>query len=323
MIEMSVSGDDLPGILRGLHSHYFDKREPLKMLVDGDADEVIDEIRWFDGVIDEIRWFDRAMAREISAGLYFDEDGDVWMSISTTSVNCGHKDSEVSPKTVLDALDNCDFSLAAVLGPHGRWFAHNTPERFGLSNGHFGNAFAVAFKGDGFEQLVSRRWLEFGPWKTHWRGEELCLVQFHELDVDSETALKQALPGHKRMGIDDIGGFLRSPYLYSEDITGPYDAKKKLIKIIVPVGAEVPQRKMLDACALRTAGANDAGKRVDSVAFVFMTEADARKHLHELWLRELECRALIDGKEVRLDLDYQPTLDRPEWVNRMNEKESR
>ncbi len=312
MIEMSMSGDDLTEIFRELHARYFGRQAPLKMGVDYDESVTVDE-----------RWHQIVASRETSAFLDFDEDGDDWMSISSTIVNCGSKGSEVNPEAVLDALSSCDFRLAAVLGPHGRWFAHNTPRRFGFSNGHFGNAFAVAFKGDGFKQLVSRRWLEFGPWKTHWRGKNLCLVQFHELGIDSETALKQALPGHKRMGIDDTGGFLPLPYLYSEDITGPYDAKNKLIKIIVPVGAEVPQRKMLDACALRAAGVTEAGKRVDSVAFVFMTEADARKHLHELWLRELECRALIDGKEVRLDLDYHPTPDPPEWVKRLNEKEAR
>jgi hypothetical protein len=53
---------------------------------------------------------------------------------------------------------------------------------------------------------------------------------------------------------------------------------------------------------------------------VFLEEQNAERHLHELWLRELECRAVVGGREVRLDTDYHPAPDKPEWVRRLEER---
>jgi len=77
----------------------------------------------------------------------------------------------------------------------------------------------------------------------------------------------------------------------------------------------VEEGEMLEACALRLYQPIEVP--VDNVAYVFMTEEAARAHLHELWLRGLECRALIAGRETRLDNDYAPHPDPPEWARHL------
>ena len=76
---------------------------------------------------------------------------------------------------------------------------------------------------------------------------------------------------------------------------------------------------MLANCALRlhhrlTPGQPDP---VDAIAYVFIEEADARAHLHELWLRELECWVVDGAGKRRLDADYRPVPDPPQWVKRL------
>ena len=34
------------------------------------------------------------------------------------------------------------------------------------------------------------------------------------------------------------------------------------------------------------------------MAFIFVGEAKARRYLHELWLRDHECWAIVDGKRT-------------------------
>ena len=81
-------------------------------------------------------------------------------------------------------------------------------------------------------------------------------------------------------------------------------------------------RRMRDACAVRYQHRNDppAEKPIDQVAYVFLDEADARAHLHEPWLRELEV-GLVDGAgKRRLDLAYQPVSVRLPWVENLDDR---
>jgi hypothetical protein len=92
--------------------------------------------------------------------------------------------------------------------------------------------------------------------------------------------------------------------------------------VTVPFGETVTEREMLDACAARFYQALGPEQPLDNVVYVFVDDEAARAHLHELWLRGLECRAFAAGVERRLDDDYQPPPpDRPEWVVRLEEKE--
>jgi hypothetical protein len=54
------------------------------------------------------------------------------------------------------------------------------------------------------------------------------------------------------------------------------------------------------------------------------SRCDARRYLHELWLRELECWCIdAQGREVRLDDGYQPERIVPEWVERVEGRAAR
>ncbi len=56
---------------------------------------------------------------------------------------------------------------------------------------------------------------------------------------------------------------------------------------------------------------------VERIAYVFTDPTDAKNHLHSLWLREFECRAIVNGLERRMDADYQPPPPRrPAWSGR-------
>lgn len=74
---------------------------------------------------------------------------------------------------------------------------------------------------------------------------------------------------------------------------------------------------MLDLCAHRAQMRGDAKQPIDRVRVLFMEERDARRYLHELWLREIECWYVdAQGCEVRADDGYQPERILPEWVER-------
>jgi hypothetical protein len=163
--------------------------------------------------------------------------------------------------------------------------------------------------------------LEYGPWRVIRIPDDITFIQFHDLTADAETALEQAKPGHERMGISDFGGFLQTDYVYEYKPIGPYVPEERKLKIIVH-GRDVTQTEMLDACAARHYQALGSERPLDNIAYIFMEEEPARAHLHELWLRELECWAIIEGREVRLDTDYHPTPVKPEWVLRLEGRES-
>ena len=122
-----------------------------------------------------------------------------------------------------------------------------------------------------------------------------------------------------------------------------YEPSRRQLRVICHEGRSVPLRELNDACLIRFHNTLDPEHRaaftrradayaaamqhlnlpfkiadrfgpdqpIESVAYVFISEADARRHLHELWLRELECWAFADGKEIRLDLDYRPEPPSP------------
>lgn len=49
-----------------------------------------------------------------------------------------------------------------------------------------------------------------------------------------------------------------------------------------------------------------------------MDRGDAEAHLHELWLRELECWYMDERGKHRLDADYNPTPNPPAWVRALD-----
>jgi hypothetical protein len=217
----------------------------------------------------------------------------------------------------LQWIESLPFEVCSVGPLHGREWAKLDVEPFGFGVGHTNHGWACAFRGNGHDRLVSRRWLDYGPWRVLRRPNDLTIVQFHDLDVDPETAAQQALPGWQRMGLSRTGGFLPVPYRFRSDVEGLYVAATRTLEIVVPPDGTIEQVQMRDACAVRSRHrvvppAPD--KPIDQVAFVFLDEADARRHLHELWLRELEVWVADGGGKRRVDLDYHPTPIQPDWV---------
>lgn len=174
-----------------------------------------------------------------------------------------------------------------------------------FGDGHFGHGWVCGFRGEGHRQLVSRRWLDHGPWRVLRGDHDTTLVEFHPMEAEPMRALEFARPGHARMGISKEGGFIPSrptPWQFPH-LRNTYDPDKREL-IVVVMGRDVPPVEMLEACAIRLHQPLEVP--VDNVTYVFMEEARARAHLHDLWLRELGCRALIDGREVDLMEGYEP-----------------
>lgn len=218
---------------------------------------------------------------------------------------------------VLEKITALPFTRAVVASIHPEW--RKLPESImgykapSIGGGLPPHGWLCAFRGEGHERLVSRRWLEFGPWRLHRGANDLSIVEFHDPMADWETALAQARPGHRRMGIAPEGGYIQPQYVYTQPPRGFFDPASGLLKVIVH-GRPLTPVELLDACALRIETRPMQPGPVREVAYVFMEEDEARANLHELWLRGLQCRAIRDGVEVRLDDSYQPQPEPPAWA---------
>jgi hypothetical protein len=218
---------------------------------------------------------------------------------------------------IFDKLMSLPFSRAVIASLYPQW--RKLPESITgyiaptLGDGLSRHGWLCAFRGEGHDRLVSRRWLEFGPWRLHKLTGDLSIVEFHDPSVDWETALEQARLGHRRMGISPEGGYIQPQYVYTQAPRGFFDPASGLLKVIIN-NRPLTQQELLDACALRIETRPMQPGPVREVAYVFMEEDEARANLHELWLRGLQCRAIREGVEVRLDDSYQPQSDPPAWT---------
>jgi hypothetical protein len=220
----------------------------------------------------------------------------------------------------------CSFGAAFF----DEWIAADY-ERWGFARSHISFGWGCAFRGAGHDRLMSRRWLDFGPWRVIRRTNDTTLVQFHDLDLtDPAEAYEQAKAGHERMS----DGFLHHNYPdFMESVRGLYVPERHRLEIVVPPGTTVDAENMYSAAAVRlyfhanpNAGHNSKPGSIGptkAVAYVFLDEAQARAHLHDLWLRELECWLVDDKGKRRLDLDYHPVPDPPAWVKRLEAAEAR
>lgn len=190
--------------------------------------------------------------------------------------------------------------------------------RWGFGRSMIDHGWGCAFRGAGHDRLMSRRWLDFGPWRVIRRPNDTTFIQFHDLAItDPAEAYEQAKVGHQRMGIDPTGGYIQGIALdVIAKVKGLYRAEDRTLEIVVAPGLEVRQQDMRVACGLRLHHrlTSPPVERIDRIAYVFAEKADAQAHLHELWLRELECWYLDERGKHRLDADYRPTPQPPAWV---------
>ncbi|HEX2571373.1 MAG TPA: hypothetical protein VH877_17575 [Polyangia bacterium] len=261
-------------------------------------------------------WLDRYVHSSTGTVIAnWDRHGKRHLASQFDVVNVSIPGFPASAQAVLELLARLPFEVATFRTLHTKWL-HDEYDPPPFAPHHPLLGWACAFRGSGHDRLLSRRWLDDGPWQVLRgpEGSDITLVQFHSLVADADTALAQARPGHERMGAGPRGGFVREPYQFTHEIRGLYDAAQRLQRVIVH-GREVSEGEMRDACVARRHGGMDPGHPIERVAYVFTEgEAPARRHLHELWLRELECWAIIDGREVCLDKDYAPRPEPPAWV---------
>ena len=223
---------------------------------------------------------------------------------------------------VVERISPLDFYLVAF----GKlwldaWRLDAGYQRWGFGRSVFDHGWGCAFRGVGHDRLVSRRWLDFGPWRVVRCPNDTTLIQFHDLVItDPVEAYEQAKIGHERMGISPSGGYIAWHYenllAGAAEASGLYQPETRTLEIVVGPGNEVKQGQMICQCARRLHHRikQPINDRIDHVAYVFMDRGDAQAHLHELWLRELQCWYVDERGKHRLDADYHPTPQPPAWV---------
>jgi hypothetical protein len=290
-LEFTLSGPDLPAIARALAGHpAFHQHPPDELRVAERRLKKRDPwATWLDGEPRPVRavW-----------GEYYET---VFSFAPPDVVSARIPDFAADPLAVLACLSGIPFTVASFVVLYPEWSKHYTPPGFGHLHALLG--WGCAFRGEGHDHLISQRWLEFGPWQLFRQGD-ISLVQFHPFGVDAAAALEQARPGHERMGIGPSGGYLPEPYVYQSEVRGLYVAAEH--KLAIAAADTISPVQMRDACAVRRRRRHDAAEPVERVAYIFLNEELARPHLHEMWLRELECWALVNGRQQRLDADFRP-----------------
>lgn len=230
-------------------------------------------------------------------------------------------DEAPAPDCVFKLIEGLPVEIA-VVGPRfehrnpnpgpGEWDANREP-LIGLGDAHRRLGLGVLLRHHGHDRIVSRRWLENGPWLLRHMADDTTWMQFHA-DVDAAALTwEQAARAHERFGFSDTGGYFHpEKHLITSQLGGSYKAADRSLTL-VRASVPVTQREMLDMCVAWKRG--DLNEPIERVRYLFMQERDARRHLHELWLRELECWCIdVQGREVRLDDSYQPERILPEWV---------
>ncbi|MDC0711903.1 hypothetical protein POL68_25775 [Stigmatella sp. ncwal1] len=310
-LRVGLAGTDLPSLVRALPGRWVPKTPPPEFSVEFEDQPAGDN------------WLDKAACCTEMTQAKWKDVGEPFLIHTARIIVKTGSTGDWQPQAVLSLLVPLPFTVASFDTAHPSWEkgldAYEAP---GFGYQHYSHGWACAFKGTGHDALVSRRWLEHGPWRVLKGADDTTLVQFHDLAADSATALAQAKPGHERMGITRTGGYLPRNYTPQQDLQGVYDSKEKSLRIVVH-GRDVAPGEMLDACAARQFQLLGQDKTVQRVAYVFMEPARAQAHLHELWLHDLECWTIELGKEIRLDKDYKPTPVKPDWVKAVEARESR
>jgi hypothetical protein len=235
-------------------------------------------------------------------------------------VDVGVAATPLDLRQMVQALQRVPFTLASFGNIHIREWGrrdddndddtvHYIAPSFG---GHVRLGWGAAFHGKGHDRLVSPNWLYGGPFKV-WRHGDVSLVQFHALDTDAETALEQAKPGHREIGITDDTGFLQTDFVYELDLSGLYEPATRIMKVVV-LGRDIPNLELLEWAAVKKFQPHAPERVVNEVAYIFPNEAEAHANLHRLWRYGHQCWAIRNGEEVRLDLDYQCPDTTPAWA---------
>ncbi|HAZ45537.1 MAG TPA: hypothetical protein DDW76_27755 [Cyanobacteria bacterium UBA11369] len=295
--------------------------QKLPSIVTDGYEEHTETQDWIDKLLPTYKFSARAYWGYGLIGEY--EEGFISYNINKQIVKIQISDYElVDAESVMKMLAPLPWTVAAFcqLSRQGGWKEYPAP---GFADFHFQHGWACAFKGEGHNHLVSRRWLEYGPWRLL-RDEEndISFVQFHDLNADPATALEQAKVGHRAMSIYGVGGYIGKTHPFSNDLRALYVPSARNMRVVIPAGKQITYSEMSDYCAARHFQAFE-NQPFDTLSFVFIVAEEAQPYLHDLWLREIECSGFTpQGVEVRLDTDYHPVPHPPEWVRRLEESEN-
>ena len=233
-------------------------------------------------------------------------------------------DIPLEPWRILELVAPWSFELA-VMPPIRAWMDDYFAPAISADHALLG--WGMIVKGAGHEHsLVSRRWLEQGPWALY-RGEhDTSFLQFHQLDADEPkngleldvVSLGQARASHDWL----LSGFLRPKHRYQHDIRGVYSKEDGILRVLVN-DREVSDAELTDACAARRDGGQDPDRPIRNIAYVFVERRAAEARLDALWLRGLECRTVEGGVEVRLDEGHQVARRLPPWVVELEARKER
>jgi hypothetical protein len=293
----------------------FTKQQPDRIDIDGD--EIYGKLEDAKNLLNQAKkklillWDEET----VDAAVTWEADDLAWYRVSS------FEPSVEETLQMLTQLESWEITVFDVV--HREWgkkFEYYAPGFGRPLSGSLG--WGCAFKGEGHNRVVSRRFLEHGPWRTI-RDEEhdITLIQFHDLEADVATALEQARVGHDFIAAPLEGGFYqRNLRLKSTEFSGVYDPDEKKQFMLIPAHDLVTRAQMMDACKIRHFQLLGESKPLENVAFVFVGgESEAQPYLPEMWMRGLEVYAIDKGIEHRLDLDYAPNLEKPEWVRRLEQ----
>ena len=257
-------------------------------------------------------------------GVGYDRAG--WLSLRPTEapyVRVNNDRYRFTPRSVLETLSTVPFTVAQGGVPGKDWWRDKNQKLCrSFSDGHGMHGWMAAFSGDdGHARIASRRWLEHGPWRllrdeTH----DVSLVQLYDLHADEQTAWEQYLPAQETLGLSARGPYISRHTKFRHIAPSFYDRAART-SIVLLNDREPTFDELYDAGAIKWLQPYE-DTQVDQVAFVFMQEELARRWLPELWLRGLECRAMIDGRERVLSDEYEhPPHEPPDWVRRVQDRE--
>ncbi len=319
-LKMSLNGADNLKLLRALTLlEPFNKKKPTIVSVN--------DFDWYEGSSDWIdKWIPKSKHGLTACwgnwriGEY--EEGFLHIHPRFNIVKLRIGDYPRDPQALLAMLESLPWTQVTFGSIYSSWYDYDSKEypHIRFADMHHPLSWGCAFKGLGHRELVSRRWLEFGPWHLLKGANDTSFVQFHDLEADCETALEQAKIGHQRMGFTTTGGIIPSKSSFRHPIKGLYTFEERKLEIVT-IERKISQSEMLDCCAARYHQALGEDKPLDTLAYVFMKEDEAREHLHELWLREIECWTFINGSRTRIDTDYHPIPQKPDWVRKLEDKE--
>ncbi|HTM22975.1 MAG TPA: hypothetical protein VL172_20775 [Kofleriaceae bacterium] len=272
-------------------------------------------------------WFERFAGR-LTEELTARWDASQYLEIHRHSgiTRLERRDIEVNPLALVDRLASIPFEDGVVGVPAFPTYPSILPQLVAgrpLAPGHQLTGWGMAFRGDGHQRLVSRRWITHGgPWRVIRGPRDTTLLQFHDLGLtDPHVAWTQARPCLERLthaepgtsgssGLVDTGG---PPY---RPLEGRYQPASRCLWVFA--GAErITTTEMHWAAEERCRRRHAHGEPpLERIAFVFASPAAARAHLHDLWLRGLECwHEAGAGPLVRDDDGYEPTPPpAPAWV---------